>query len=121
MTDLVLTGLRRQVLDQIDACEVWLWVAPNRQRTAYLLDNPTGPDRNRTAAVAWLITAGLVNPPEQMETIRHTIRWSCDERTEVRDQRRTTPTPDDCWISPDEELEFEEIVGPLRPGQVPPC
>jgi hypothetical protein len=44
---------------------------------------------------------------------RHFVRWCCDERTETRDQRRTTPAPDECWISPDEELEFEEITGPL--------
>jgi hypothetical protein len=56
-----------------------------------------------------------------LAAIRHTIRWSCDERTEVRDQRRTTPAPEPCWISPDEELEFEEITAALRPGQVPPC
>jgi hypothetical protein len=77
------------------------------------------------AAVTALCLAAAVGAL-LLAAIRHTIRWSCDERTEVRDQRRTTPPPDDCWISPDEESKFEEITAALRTSrrtsrEVPPC
>jgi hypothetical protein len=56
-----------------------------------------------------------------LSAVRHFVRWGLDERDDVRDQRRTTPAPEPCWVSPDEELKFEEITAALRPRQVPPC
>jgi hypothetical protein len=69
MADVILTGLRRQVLDQIDACDVWLWIAPNGDRVAYRREDPaTGAERTCTASVVALITAGLVDPPALLAT-----------------------------------------------------
>jgi hypothetical protein len=57
-----------------------------------------------------------------LAAVRHFVRWGLDERDEERDQRRTTPPPEHCWVSPDEELKFEEITAALRTGrEVPPC
>jgi hypothetical protein len=59
---------------------------------------------------AALTSAGMI--VLAVAAIRHLVRWCFDEHAEVRDQRRTTPT-ERCWVSPDEELQFEEITGPL--------
>jgi hypothetical protein len=73
--------------------------------------------------IAALTAAGMV--VLTVAAVRHFARWCCDEHTEVRDQRRTTPPTERCWVSPDEELQFEEITAALRParhtGEVPPC
>jgi hypothetical protein len=79
-----------------------------------------------------------------LAAIRHTIRWSCDERTELRDQRRTSVRtcpaqtgpvwklggePCGCVLPEGHDGDhtcscgswFIDSVRRDRPSEVPPC
>jgi hypothetical protein len=73
------------------------------------------------AVLAALLLIGILSVAWLLRRI--TAMWA-DEHAETHAQRQAT-TPERCWVSPDEELEFEEITAALRTSrhtrEVPPC